>query len=139
MDRYTFESILYGGFLAAVVGTWIWKATRLRAAKRWPQTEGTVESGAFEVVEQVKFGKIVLPVFAFSYQVSGEYYSGRFSLLPYSNDVGDSIIKMIVGRKLPIKYNPLHPDEWFLPEKLMEGYKVEQKTGPHLQHFYPSD
>ncbi len=112
---------------------------RLRAAKRWPVTEGTIESGAFEKVENYKGVSIVLPVFAFSYVVSGKYYSGRFSLLPYSNDVGEAIIKLIVGRKISIRYEPLHPEKWFVAETILEGYKVEQKIGPHLHHFYPSN
>jgi len=129
--------ILYGGFLVAVVVTWIWKSLLLRSAKTWPETEATVESGVFEVVETTRAGTITLPVFAFSYGVSGEYYGGRFSLLPYSNDVGESIIKMVVGRKLPVKYDPQHPEKWFIPVDLIEGYKVKQKMGPHLQHLYP--
>jgi hypothetical protein len=139
MDRDTLKAVLSCVSLVALIGGWIWQWHRLRGAKRWPQTEASVQSGAFEAVEKVGLVPIRLPVFNFSYQVSGQSYAGRFSLLPYSNDIGQAIIQMVVGRKLPVKYDPLHPEQWFIPVDLIEGYKVEQKIGPHLQHYYPND
>lgn len=138
MNRGLLETVLYAAVIVGVIAVWIRQTQRLYSAKRWPETQGTIESGIFETVERVRGVAIVLPVFAFSYVVKGEYYSGRFSLLPYSNDVGEAIVKIIVGRKVSVRYDPLHPEQWFVAEPFMEGYKVEQKIGPHLQHFYPS-
>jgi hypothetical protein len=139
VDRDTIQIVLYSAVLGTVIGGWIWRAVRLRAAKGWSATQGTIESGVSETVGTANGVQVVLPVFAFSYCVNGEYYSGRFSLSPYSNDVGEAIFKLIVGRKIPIKFDPSHPAKWFVAERLMEGYKVEQKMGPHLQPFYPKD
>jgi len=43
-------------------------------------TVATIQTGALEVVTSTRFNAVRLPAFAFSYQVRGEYYSGRFAL-----------------------------------------------------------
>src|SRR5947207_4975457 len=67
---------------AVLLVWWRWQVGTVRKAKRWPKTEATIQNviGAIEVVAQTKFNTLRLPVFAFSYQVQGEYYSGRFAL-----------------------------------------------------------
>ena|ERR1700760_4701675 len=139
MDREAAELIFYSALLLLLVCGWTWRSIRLRSTKTWAETQGTVESGAFENVQGGRYLKAVLPVFAFSYVVKGEHYSGRFSLLPYSNDLGDSIIKLIVGNKVPVRYNPVRPDQWFVDQRFMQGYKVEQKIGPPFDRLYPKD
>jgi len=114
----------------------------LGQTREWPATEATIESGALEPTHETN--KLVLPTFAFSYQVSGEYYSGRFSLLPNERFSGqtlfDSLMGQMIGRKLLIRYDPQRPQQWFIPDEFIEGCKVEQKVGVHVVHdFYPRD
>jgi len=61
-----------------------WQKSKLTKAKQWPRTEATIQTGAIEVVAPDLGSAMRLPVFAFSYQVGGEYYSGRFALMPYT-------------------------------------------------------
>lgn len=114
-----------------------------KKAQKWPTVEGTIESGK---VEQVGGGgkqqPIFLPVFAFSYQVAGEYYGGRFALLPYTTDptVADPcFLEHMVGRKVHVNYDPAHPESWFVADELIEGCRVEQKFGRDWVNFAPSD
>jgi hypothetical protein len=100
-------------------------------------TEATIESGAMEAVAHARYGDVTLPVFAFSYVVDREYYSGRFALFPYITDPGESIFARMAGRKLQLHYDPRKPAEWFLPEELIEGCEVEQEIGPHWNNYYP--
>ncbi len=104
-----------------------------RTAQNWPSVEGTIESGQREwVAGGAGPSTIILPVFAFSYQVAGEYYGGRFALRPYTTDptVADpSFIKHMIGRKVRVNYNPVHPEEWFVANERVEGCRVEQKIG----------
>ena len=93
-------------------------------------------------MENVPAGRdepVVLPVFAFSYVVKGEYYSGRFALMPYTNDPGPSLFGRMIGRKLEIAYDARNPEAWFIPDELIEGCKVQQKLGPHFAVLYPKD
>jgi hypothetical protein len=97
-------------------------------------------------MEQVAGGgkkpPIILPVFAFSYQVAGEYYGGRFALLPYITDptVADqSLLEHMVGRRVQVNYDPARPEAWFVADELIEGCRVEQKFGRDLVNFAPSD
>ena len=67
----------------------------------------------------------MVPVFAFSYEFSGNYYSGRFALSHSSTDP-DELIRQMIGRKLQIRYNPSAPETWFIPDEQIAGGKVEQ-------------
>ena len=116
-----------------------WQKSKLTKAKQWPRTEATIQTGAIEVVAPTLGSVIRLPVFAFSYQVGGEYYSGRFALMPYTVQYDDSLVNRMIGRKLLICYDSAHPDRCLIPDDMIDGYKVEQKMGPHLLDYYPSD
>jgi hypothetical protein len=79
------------------------------------------------------------PPSLFPTSLPGEHYSGRFALMPYVTNPPPNITSTLAGRKLPVRYNPRHPETWYLPDELIEGCKVEQKMGPHLIGFYPQD
>lgn len=134
-------TILIGflGGLSVVIGLWWWKRQReVNRARQWPQTEATVESGEAEAVGGSEYSAARVPVFAFSYKVKGAYYSGRFALLSYTADPGESIYARMAGRKLQVHYDPRRPEAWFLSDTLIEGCKVEQKIGPHFNNYYPT-
>jgi hypothetical protein len=118
---------------------WRWQLAKVKKSKQWPTTEATVQTGAIEVVAQTRFNTLRLPALAFSYQVRGEYYSGRFALVPFTVEYDESLIDRMIGRKLVVCYDPVHPDRWLIPDEMIDGYKVEQKLGPHLIGHYPSD
>ena len=81
-------------------------------------------------------GTVELPTFGFSYGVAGQYYSGRFSLMPY-DDPRESLLVRMAGRKLLVHYDPEHPEIWFISDAIIEGCKVQQKMGPRLVALYP--
>ena len=130
-----------------------WQKSKLTKAKQWPKTEATIQTGAIEVVAPDLGSAMRLPVFAFSYQVGGEYYSGRFALMPYTGEYysgrfalmpytvqyDDSLVNRMIGRKLLICYDSAHPERCLIPDDMIDGYKVKQKMGPHLLDYYPSD
>jgi hypothetical protein len=109
-----------------------WLAWRRRekagAALQWPQTEATVVSAAIETVghTDVNVNYNELPTFRFSYRVEGEYYAGRFSLLPPETESNESLLLRMVGRKLQIHYDPERPEVWFVHDERIEGCQVEQ-------------
>ena len=131
--------------VAALValGLKIRQLTMSKKAQKWPSVEGTIESGKMEQVGGGgKQQPIFLPVFAFSYQVAGEYYGGRFALRPYETDpnVADpSFLEHMVRRKVQVNYNPAHPETWFVADELIEGCRVEQKFGRDWVNFSPSN
>jgi hypothetical protein len=131
------------GLIIFLLGSAIRRRRISKRAKQLPSVEGTIESGK---MEQVAGGgrspKVILPVFAFSYQVAGEYYSGHFALLPYITDpfFADSLfVEHMVGRKVQVNHDPLKPEVWFIPDKLIEGCKVEQKLGGDWIGYPPPD
>src|ERR1051325_6122192 len=95
---------------------WRWQRGRVEKAEQWPKTEATVQTvlGAIEVVAQTRFNTLRLPIFAFSYQVQGKYYSGQFALLPHTVEYDESLIDRMIGRKLVVCCNPAHPDKWLI-------------------------
>lgn len=118
---------------------WGWQVGKVQKAKRWPKTEATIQTGSIEVVAQDRFNTVRLPVFAFSYLVRGEYYSGRFALMPYTVEYDESLTGRMIGHKLAVCYDPTHPDQWLIPDEMIDGYKIEQKIGPHLIGLHPRD
>jgi Protein of unknown function (DUF3592) len=104
-------------------------------ARQWPQTEATIESAALEPPKEGRYA--LLPTFGFSYEVAGERYSGRFSLLRSKTVSPESLLLDMPGHKLQVHYNPQQPKLWFIPDELIKGCKVEQKMGPHVTALYP--
>jgi Protein of unknown function (DUF3592) len=100
---------------------WWWRKqqSRVESARQWPVTEATIESGKLDRVTDTR---AVLPTFAFSFHVGGEYYSGRFGLIPHG--VGpEDVIQRLVGHKIQIHYDPAAPDSWFIADEQIEGCK----------------
>jgi hypothetical protein len=135
--------LLVAGAVSVAFTAWVisWYRQRklIRRAGQWLPVEAKIESGALEGMHES--GKVVLPTFAFSYQVSEQYYSGRFSLRAnLSKALAESMIDQMIGRKLLLRYNPDHPQLWFIPDESIDGYEVEQKIGSHIIHDYsPND
>ena len=92
-----------------------------------------------EVMEFDSRTDIMLPCFTFSYVVAQKEYSGRFSLFTNGKDEGESVARQMIERKFEIRYNPKRPSTWYIPDKKMAGYEVEQKIGPHMENLYPKD
>ena len=135
--------IVVAGAVSVAVIAWLisWHRQRklARQAGQWVPVEGRIESGALEGTRES--GKVVLPTFAFSYQVSEDFYSGRFSLRAnISKPLAESMIDQMIGRKILLRYDAHRPELWFIPEESIDGYKVEQKIGSHVLHDYsPND
>jgi hypothetical protein len=135
--------LLVAGSVSVAVIAWVisWYRQRklVQQAGQWVPVEGRIESGALEGSHES--GRVVLPTFAFSYQVSKESYSGRFSLRAnISKALAESMIDRMIGRKLFLHCDPNHPEMWFIPDEFIDGYKVEQKIGsPPIHDYSPND
>lgn len=92
-----------------LVLAWVISSYRQRnlaqQAGRWSSVEATIESGVLEGTRET--GRVILPTFAFSYQVSEDRYSGRFSLRAnVSKTLAASMIDQMIGRKILLRYDP---------------------------------
>jgi Protein of unknown function (DUF3592) len=126
---------------AVFVAIVVWLASQYKhrrvapEAAQWIPVEATIESGALEGTRESD--RVVLPTLAFSYKVSDQYYSGRFSLRAHlSRAPAESMIGKMVGRKVLVRYDPMRPEQWFIPDRLIDGYSVEQNLGSHVFHDY---
>ncbi|MGA9062904.1 MAG: hypothetical protein WB341_14720 [Terracidiphilus sp.] len=138
MEGNTLILILLG--VSVVIALVFWsrrKENRVEEALNWPTTEATVQTAA---VERVGGGRYApdLPVFAFSYVVEEEYYSGRFAL-DAKGDRADDLVKEMIDRKLAVCYDPKRPSTWFIPDESIEGCEVYQKLSDKLDPLYPKD
>jgi|SRR5580658_182952 hypothetical protein len=111
-----------------------------RRTRTWPKTSATIHSAKMEIMELDGKTDVVLPCFSFSYVAAGGNYSGRFSLFTDGEEEGESIAKKMIKRAIEIQYDPRSPSHWYIPDKKMEGFEVEQKMSPHLmESLYPKD
>ena len=130
---------LIAGFAVVLIAPWWWLNNRgVSKARAWPQAEATIETAAMCAFSAGRAGKVMLPTFAFSYKIDSDFYSGRFSLMPHGAEVPDEFLQRQIGRKLQIHYNPHRPEQWFIHDETIEGYKVQQKIGVHITNFYPA-
>jgi hypothetical protein len=140
MDNALLSVVLVvAGVVSIAVVAWLvsqYKHGRLaREAAQWIPVEATIESGALEGTRES--GRVLLPTFAFSYKGSGQYYSGRFSLRAnLSRALAESMINKMSGRKVLVRYDPKRPEVWFIPDRFIEGYEVEQNLESHVIHDY---
>ena len=131
--------VIVGSALSVAVAAWAvsqyLQRKTIRSAGHWLPVEARIESGALEGTQETS--RVVLPTFAFSYKVSDQYYSGRFSLSAHlPRPRAEAIIGQMIGRKLLLRYDPERPEEWFIPDESIDGYKVEQKLSSHVIHDY---
>lgn len=137
MDSGSIVSTLLTGLLCLLILglllRWLLKKFRANKARReWKPVEATIESSGREVVATERGVTIELPVFAFSYVVGDDRFGGRFALLPYITDPGESILANMIGRQLSILYDPDAPSNWLIPDDMIEGCKVEQTADPRV-------
>ena len=123
--------------MLALVGLGLSKLLQ-RRTRSWPKALATIHSATMETMDLDDKNEIVLPCFAFSYVAAGENYSGRFSLLTDGQEEGEAVAKKMTERNFELQYNPKRPSVWYIPDKKMEGYEVEQKLFPR-RSLYPKD
>jgi hypothetical protein len=140
MSRKGEATVFVGAVALLVVLTgYVLQVFLLRRTKFWPKSWATIHSADMEVMELDSKTDIMLPCFTFSYVVADKEYSGRFSLFTNGEEEGQSVAQQMVERKFEIRYNPKRPSAWYIPEKKMNGYEVEQKMGPHMENLAPED
>ncbi len=108
--------------LAFLIGRVVWRKKRAETAKAWPTTEATVQSGE-EVIASTRGGDLTIFCFTFSYVVNGEYYSGRFELLPDSGS-SEAVISRMKDRKFQVHYDPAKPETYHFSDEQMEGCDI---------------
>jgi hypothetical protein len=123
-----FQVFAAAGTVLAIVGAVWWALRRVRIAEQWPTTQATIEGGTFQAVPTTgnRRDPLKAPVLYFSYQVGGEYFSGRVALLDFFDDDGDEIIRRMTLKKLQIHYDPQDSTRWFIDDKIA-GYKIGQE------------
>jgi hypothetical protein len=107
---------------------WQWQFKRLARSRQWPRAEAIIQSAQLEVIGQARGTALKLPVCAFSYSVGGRSYSGRFSLVPASNPE-EFPVSALLHQKLPLQYDPIHPENWQIPLDHCFGCSLEQRMG----------
>jgi hypothetical protein len=112
------------------VGVWLVSRQQDQLQKKiqqWPTTEAIIEGGTFLPVPRGgRWEPTKAPVLGFSYQVRGEYYSGRVALMEFFNDDGAEIIQRMSGRKIQIYFDPQDSTKWLIDDKIA-GCRIRQE------------
>jgi hypothetical protein len=111
-----------------------------RRTRSWPRTWATVHSTDMQVKELDEKTDITVPCFTFSYVVNQQPFTGRFSLFTDGEEEGNEVAGRMIDHRFEVQYNPRRPSAWYIPDKMMEGYEVEQRGSQHLHwKLDPSD
>jgi hypothetical protein len=123
-----FQVFAVAGIVLAIMGAFWWAFRRARIAEQWPTIEATIEGGTFQTLpsRDTRWQPLKAPVLYFSYQVGGEYFSGRVALLEFFDDSGEEIIRRMTLKKLQIHYDPQDSTRWFIDDKIA-GYRIRQE------------
>lgn len=125
--------------ILAVVGFGLAKLIE-RRKRTWPKTLATVHSSEMQVKELDEKTDIIVPCFTFSYSANQQHFSGRFSLFTDGEEEGKNVARRMIGQTFEVHYNPRRPSSWFISDKMIDGYEVEQKGSQHLHlRLDPSD
>ena len=112
---------------------WI-KSGQIQAnSSAWPEIEATIQTVSLEPTNGRSHD--LVPCAAFSYQVNGEYYSGRFALA-VSGEEAEDVAKQIKDSKVSILYNPISPSEFLIPLEQLHGYDLKQPSN-NIQGTFP--
>ena len=82
---------------------------KFRGSNTWPITEGTVESVDVREVHTRSTHYFILEA-AYSYCISGEYYSGRFTRNFNSESEAWDYAETLKGRRVSLRVNPVKVD-----------------------------
>lgn len=121
----------------ALVGLGLSKLLQ-RRTRSWPKAWATIHSATMETMDLDEKNEVMLPCFTFSYVAGGENHSGRFSLFTDGQEEGEAMAKKMTERNFELQYDPKRPSIWYIPDKKMEGFDVEQKMFPR-SNLYPKD
>jgi hypothetical protein len=98
---------------------------RIKNAADWPDTDAIIQSAKMEPVERIGQFREILPFFAFSYVINGEYFTGRFGLR-VPEDRANTVMKEWINNKINVQYDPKRPSVFCLPEVLsVDGLRVD--------------
>jgi hypothetical protein len=101
-----------------------------------------IHSAEMKVAAPDKKSDIGLPSFTFSFLCSCRTnQSGRFSLFTDGEAEDQSPAKEMIEPQIELQSDPIRPSTWYIPEKRIEGYRVQQRMTPRLidKQLYPED
>lgn len=101
---------------------------RMRARKNWPATSATIDGGIVGFRGLLSSLPSVLHRvhFTYKYRVDGLQHDGRFFLFVNSKKTGEEILKKLVGRSVPVKYDDRKPEIALLMDRELAGKRVMQ-------------
>lgn len=125
--------VLFLAALIALVVWLVWRQGRSDKTGKWHVTEGTIQSVNSEIIYQGR-SSMEVPVCDFSYQVNGEYYSGRLSVSGFTAP-DDPHIRKLIDRKIEVRYSPTNPKKFLVPSVDLDGLSV----GKYYELLFASD
>lgn len=115
-----FVVVIALGALVAFIIWIVWHNISPNRTEEWPVTEGTIQSVGTVVIHAGRNTRSV-DVSDFSYNVNGEYYSGRLTIAP-SLSTGDRSTRGLVHQKIEVHYHPQKPEKFSVPQTEVEGF-----------------
>jgi hypothetical protein len=117
-----------------------WRPIWIKHTGKWPRAWATIRSSEIQVMKLDDKNDIELPCFSFSYVINETNFLGRFSLVCDAEEERLTLAKKMIDRRFELQYDPKHPSNWYIPNKKIEGYEVEQKMSPRFfERLSPPD
>ena len=111
------------GALGSLVIWLIWRGVSREDNESWPVVEGTIQSVGTVVVSAGRDSYSV-EVAIYSYNVKGEYYSGRLKISP-SLSSDDRAPRVLIHQKIQVRYDPKKPEDHAVDPQEVEGFVLD--------------
>jgi hypothetical protein len=122
ISRIWLYAIRYGIYFAFAFGAVAWRNWRKRrnetAAQSWPTAEAVILAGSVAPVPKTSCFLVTLQYTYFA----GEYHTGSY-LQHFPREIdADDFVRRLANQRVPIRYNPTHPDKSVLEQSVLEQH-----------------
>jgi len=107
------DDIITAVILAAIMGAAIrglaWNKLKTIGARSWPTSQGKIEFGTV-IEHRTRYFSYYVAQMAYSYAVSGEYFSGYYEKMFFKESSVDRFVADLKGRSAFIRHKSSSPD-----------------------------
>ncbi len=102
-------AVIFAAVVAVAVRGLAWHKVKTLGARSWPTSQGKIEFGTV-IEHRTRYFSYYVAQMAYSYAVNGEYFSGYYEKIFFSESSADKFAAELKGRPAFIRHKSSTPD-----------------------------